>query len=179
MSKKGFNKAVRTVEKECGRIEKSHFVIADWIVKCDRHVFNIKQGKKKNNNNRRKGALNSIYVTKNKAVNQLIRANMVDIKISKPKLCKFYWLYVLEFERKGLRMEIVIPYLAFRNKIEKDISELEETITTKDSIFLNGENITRKIRTSDFKLSFILENLEKSRLKLVEKMEEANGTNSN
>ena len=51
-----------------------------------------------------------------------------------------------------------------------DFKELEETDVNKDSLTLNG---TRCFYGKRFKLGFIIENIDKSRNKLIEKMNEA------
>lgn len=163
---KNYYKTIKQIEKECGRIEKSHFVIMDWILKSERHIYNLK----KQGVNRKD--IGRLYSHKDRAVKTLLKAGMLDVKISKPKERAFTWLYVLGFERKGIKMEIVVPYLTFKKQVGKNAKELEEVTTNRDTLYMDGRDITLEvIKEQKFKLKFILENLEKSRRKLIDKME--------
>ena len=59
--------------------------------------------------------------------------------------------------------------LTYKNIINKHHSELEETDWNKDALYLNE---VRCIYGERFKLGFIIENIDKSRNKLIEKMNE-------
>lgn len=164
MNKNYFTR-LREIEKVYGRIEKSYFVITNWILYTKRFEYYFKKEKKFKK-------LNKIYKLRNKAIDELLRGERLDIKIHKPSDNQFYWLYVLTMELEGMRIVLTVPYNLYRKKIGKSHKSLEETDYNKDALIIDGKDISKKvINYRKFKLEFILENLEKSRVKLIDKME--------
>ena len=76
-------------------------------------------------------------------------------------------LYILSIEREGMEVNLAVPYLKYNQIINIEDSRLKEATHKRESLYLNG---TRCIYGKRFKLGFIIENIEKSRNKLIEKM---------
>lgn len=156
---------LKKIDKVHGRIEKSYYVISEWILQTKRFEYAFKKTK-----NFKK--LNRLYKVRNNAIDELLRAGRFDIKVHKPTDNQFYWLYILTMELEGMRIVLTVPYNLYRKKIGKSHKSLEETVYNKDVIIIDGKKIHKDtINKRKFKLDFILENIEKSRLKLIDKME--------
>lgn len=161
---------IRKIEENNGRIAKSNFVIADWIVKSTRFSTIIR-----NQGNKRSKTLQNIYNAKHRAVREMLKTGMLTIEIYKPENQRdneFQWLYVLSSKAEGVEFFLVVPYQVFRKEIGIDAEELNETTINRDMIFIDGQDFTYRTIDKRFELKFILENIEKCRLKLIEKMEE-------
>ena len=99
----------------------------------------------------------------------MLKTDLFSIKIHKPNDNADLWLYVLHIEREGMEVNLTIPYHRYKKYINKDHSELEETDWNEDTLYLNNIKCFYGKR---FKLGFIIENIDKSRNKLIEKMNE-------
>ena len=150
------------IEKKHGRITKSMFVIPHWIMESKR----FENMSRKFNN---KDTLKYIWSHRNAAIDEMLKTGLFDIKIHKPSENRGLWLYILHIEREGMEVNLAIPYPTYKKTINIHHSELEETDINKDSLTLNG---TRCFYGKRFKLGFIIENIDKSRNKLIEKMNE-------
>lgn len=161
---------IKRIERNNGRIVKSNFIIADWIVKSTRFSTIIR-----NQGNKRSRVLQSIYAAKHRVVKEMLKTGLLTIEIYKPeddRNNEFQWLYVLSSKAEGIEFFLVVPYQGFRKEIKVDVEELNETTINRDMIFVDGIDFTYKTIDKRFALKFILENIEKCRLKLIEKMEE-------
>ncbi|MCC0783563.1 hypothetical protein IR152_10815 [Clostridioides sp. ES-S-0108-01] len=152
---------------EKSRIIKSNFIIALWVNHSMSQVRKIQAKKGKNN------FVSMNYRIKDRAVEQMLKTNMLNIKIYKP-ICKnnFKWLYVLSMKEEGLKFELVVPYNNFKKIIEIPHEQLEETNIHKDNFYIDGY-LLKDYNYSWCSLKFSNENVEKSRLKLIEKLKEA------
>lgn len=161
---------IRRIEANNGRIAKSNFIIADWVVKSTRFSTILK-----NQGNKRSKVLQSIYNAKHRVVREMLKTGLLTIEIYKPEDNRdneFQWLYVLSSKAEGIEFFLVVPYQGFRKEIGIDLKELNETTINRDMIFIDGIDFTYQTIDKRFALKFILENIEKCRLKLIEKMEE-------
>ena len=150
------------IEEKHGIITKSIFVISHWLMESKRFEW---MSRKFNN----KGTLNYIWEHRNAAIEEMLKTDLFDIKIHKPNDNADLWLYVLHIEREGMEVNLTIPYPRYKKYINKDHSELEETDWNEDTLYLNNIKCFYGKR---FKLGFIIENIDKSRNKLIEKMNE-------
>ena len=150
------------IEDKHGRIMKSMFVISHWLLEASRfeHI-----SKKLNN----KDTLNYIWEHRNFAIEEMLKTNLFDIKIHKPDEDRSLWLYVLHIKKEGMEVNLTVPYPRYKNIINIHHSELEETNCNKDKIYLGDIKCRYGKR---FKLGFIIENIDKSTNKLIEKIEE-------
>ena len=149
------------IEQKHGRITKSIFVISHWLMESKRfeHI-----SKKYNNKN----TLKYIWQRRNAAIEEMLKTNLFNIEIYKNNTNdKKLWLYILSIEREGMEVNLVVPYLKYNQIINIEDSRLKEATHKRESLYLNG---TRCIYGKRFKLGFIIENIEKSRNKLIEKM---------
>lgn len=145
-----FQHRLSQIEEKHGRIAKSQFVIANWIIKAK--WFELAAIRHDNER-----MFNTIYRRKQDALEQLFESNMCNIKKHGDAL-------VLELELEGMQLNLVAdglqPFL---------MEDPEETDINQDQILLDGIEYKDKRK---FKLDFILDNIEKSRLKLIDKMKE-------
>ena len=151
------------IEEKHGRITKSMFIISHWIMESKRFEY---MSRKLGNED----TLNYILEHRNAAIEEMLKTNLFDIKINKPSENENSWLYVLHIEREGMKVNLTVPYPVYKEIIGINHFELEETECNRDSLHLNQ---TRCYYGKRFKLGFIIENIEKSRKKLIEKMNEA------
>ena len=97
----------------------------------------------------------------------MLKTNLFDIKINKPSENENSWLYVLHIEREGMKVNLTAPYLRHKDTVNINHCELEQVEYIKDSLYLNN---IRCYYGERIKLGFIIENIVKSRRKLIEKM---------
>lgn len=150
------------IEEKHGRITKSIFVISHWIMESKRFEW---MSKKFHN----KDTLNYIWEHRNAAIEEMLKTGLFNIKIHKPSKNRGLWLYVLHIEREGMEINLTVPYTRYKKIINIHHSELEETDWNEDTLYLNDIKCFYGKR---FKLGFIIENIDKSRDKLIEKMNE-------
>lgn len=150
------------IENKHGRITKSIFVISHWIMEIKR----FENMSRKFGN---KDTLKYIWEHRNSAIDEMLKTDLFNIKIHKPSENRGLWLYILHIEREGMEVNLAIPYSRYKKIINIHHSELEETEHKEDELILNGVKCFYGKR---FKLGFIIENIDKSRNKLIEKMNE-------
>lgn len=159
----GLQGRICKIEKECGRIDKSMFVVSKWIIDTRYHIDLLRA---KNNQKQ----LDKIYKLKHKAIKTTLETGLWDIRINKPTENNYTWLYVLSYNQEGLTTNLIVPYNEFRKLIKRKHDKLELTDIKEDCFILDGKVINCCER--NIKLRFALENLEKSRKKLISKMQE-------
>lgn len=159
-----FDASVSRIEEGYGRVEKSIMVITDWIIRSNKFANDLKKKKKYTQ-------LDKIYHVKHQAVQELIKTNLMNVEVYTPVPNNFYWLYVLSLELDNVKVTICVPYNKFRKTVRRHYKYLEVTQVHSDSIIMDGIDITKDLMQNKQPLSFVMENLEKSRLKLIEKME--------
>ena len=150
------------IEQNHGRITKSIFVISHWIMESKR--FEHMSRKSKNID-----TLSYVLKHRDAAIEEMLKTNLFNIRIYKPNENENSWIYMLHIEREGMEVNLTAPYLRHKDTVNIKHSELEKVGYIKDSLYLG------KIRCyygERFKLGFIVENIEKSRKKLIEKMNE-------
>lgn len=151
------------IEDKHGRITKSIFVITNWIMESKRFEYiSRKLGNK--------DTLKYIWSHRNKAINEMLKTGLLEIKIHKPNDNRGLWLYVLHIEREGVEIDLCVPYPLYKNQILIHHSELELTECNRDRVISDG--IECDYRKRRFKLNFIIENIDKCKNKLIEKMNE-------
>ena len=148
------------IEQKHGRITKSIFVISHWIMESKR--FEYMSRKSKNID-----TLNYILKHREEAIEEMLKTNLFDIRIYKPNQNENSWIYILYTEREGMKVNLTAPYSRHKDAVNIGHCELEEVEYIKDSLYLNN---TRCYYGKRFKLGFIIENIVKSRRKLIEKM---------
>lgn len=160
--RKNINLKFEEIEEKHGRITKSIFVISHWIMESKRFEW---MSKKFHN----KDTLNYIWKHRNAAIEEMLKTGLFNIKIHKSSKNRGLWLYVLHIEREGMEINLTVPYTRYKKIINIHHSELEETDWNEDTLYLNDIKCFYGKR---FKLGFIIENIDKSRDKLIEKMNE-------
>lgn len=157
---------------DVSRIAKSNFVITEWIVRGK--VWEQKFLKNKENKKQR-AKLQNYYKRKNMSVLEMVKTGMLNTKIYKPNEKDFYWLYVFEQEMEGVKLTVVLPYTVYKDIIGIDEKDLEQTEEHVDSISIEGKRVgffDQRNKLEKFSFRFIMDNLEKSKNKLISKMEE-------
>lgn len=167
MKRLGYYATINEIDR-VSRIAKSNYVITEWIVRGKKWESKLKKRRK---NRKQYFKLQSYYKKKHEAIEQMINTGMLSVKIYKPSEDSFYWLYVFEQEMNGLKLTVVAPYDEFKEIARIEERFLDETDIHEDSLTLNGKKIVFA-KQEAFSFKFIMENLEKSRKKLISKMEE-------
>lgn len=148
------------IEQKHGRIMKSMFVISHWIMESKRFEYISKKYKNED-------TLKYIWKHRNDAIEEMLKADLFDIKIYKNSKDKNKWLYILNISKEGMKVNLAVPYLRYKKIINIDHKKLQEVDYYKDALYLNG---IKCIYGKRFRLNFIIENIKKSRNKLIEKM---------
>ena len=156
------NSKINEIEEKHGRITKSIFVISTWLLESKR----FESMSRKFNN---KDTLRYIWCHRNIAINEMLKTGLLNIKINKEN--QHAWLYVLEMEKEGLKFNLTVPYARYMNVVGIHHSELEESDCNEDKLYIDGVECRLGKR---FQLGFIIENIDKSVKKLLEKIEEEN-----
>ena len=157
------NKKIEDIEKVTNRINKSNFVIAYWIHQSTYFTYLHKEVFPNEE------IVQAIYKLKHKCIRQMFKSGCNKLKLYKPSEDKFKWLLVLNNESEGLEYNVVVPYLHYEDRV--DVNELETTDMNRDSLFVNGkEFLSGSYKKYGINLSKCLSNMEKSRVKLVDKM---------
>lgn len=157
------NNLIEEIEEKHGKIVKSNFTIAYWIHQAN---YFIELYKTKYPNDE---ILNKIYKQKNKCAAMMLKSGENNVKIYKRNNDKRSWLLVLSNDLEGVKYDIVVPYLYVKNQVDVDV--LEETDVNKDMIYINDIEFKTSIyKRYNAKLNFCLDNMEKSRKKMIEKL---------
>ena len=82
------------IEQKHGRITKSIFVISHWIMESKR--FEYMSRKSKNID-----TLNYILKHREEAIEEMLKTNLLNIRIYKPNQNENSWIYMLYIEREG------------------------------------------------------------------------------
>lgn len=149
------------IEEKHGRITKSIFVTSSWIFETKRFEY---ISRKLDN----KDTLKYIWKHRNDAINEMLKTGLLEIKIHKPSEDKCLWLYVLSITREGVEINLTIPYLKFRKIIDIKHDEIEHTDCNRDMVIVDGAEATYRKRR--FKLNFVIQNIDKCKDKLIDKM---------
>lgn len=159
------NKKIEEIELKHGRIVKSNYVLAYWI---HQSTYFIKTHKNKYT---RKLVARKIYKLKHRAIRDMVKTGENNLRIYKPSDKKSLWLVVLNRKLEGVEYNLVIPYEYIKNEV--DIESMEETDINRDCIFINDREFKTDVyNNSNIDLKFCLQNMEKSRLKMLEKLED-------
>ncbi|MGL5715213.1 MAG: hypothetical protein ACRCX2_19505 [Paraclostridium sp.] len=161
------DRLIELIGKNHGGIVKSNFVNMYWIhqstyfVHLHKEIFPNEE------------IVNKLYNIKHKCVKQMLKSGVNQVKIYKPSKDVFKWLIVLENELEGYKYSVVAPYSLYRDIVDiVDINELEETTENKDRVILHDREFYSGSykKMEGIKLLKCMENMEKSRLKLIDKM---------
>ncbi|MGL4801932.1 MAG: hypothetical protein ACRC18_06675 [Cetobacterium sp.] len=159
------NHIIETIEGKYGKIIKSEFTLAFWIHQSNYFIY---QAKKFGDNK----SLKKLYIEKNHCAAMMLES-CSNIKLYKPVNDTRRWLIVLQNELEGYKYNIVVPYLLVKDRV--NVSELELTDNNKDEIYVDGvEFRLQGYANKGLKLQFCLDNMKKSRLKMIEKINSNN-----
>lgn len=157
------NKKIEEIGKATNKVNKSNFVLAYWIhqstyfLHLHKEVFPNEE------------IVQAIYKLKHKCIKQMFKSGCNELKIYKPCENRCKWLLVLNNESEGIEYNVVVPYLHYADRVA--VEGLQLTDINKDCIFINGtEFLSGSYKKYGIKLSKCLSNMEKSRIKLVDKM---------
>ena len=158
------NRLINYIEEKHGRVQKSNFTLSYWIM-LGRRFEDIHT-----NIYPDQFILERIYTQKYMCIDAMLESGMNEIKVCKQGE-EDTWLITLSQKLEGLEYNVVAPYMLFKDRF--DINELEETDINRDCIFINNKEYRPRINSkTDKRLVFVLENMEKSRLKMLEKLGE-------
>lgn len=157
------NSRLNEIEKIHGRVQKSNFTIAHWI-HMSQHLVYIHTHKYPN-----KEILYTLYQQKHDCIKAMIKSGMNKYKLYCKDEDESKWLIVLNQKLQGVEFNVVIPYGMVKNDI--NIDHIELTDVNRDCLYIDGREDRRFMYKVDKKLRFTLDNMEKSRLKMLEKLD--------